>query len=172
MVAGRYRARPCSFGERTMRLAVSALSAVTVALMIALIVVPVAQVVMRGVFTLPFIGAEELTRFLLICVVFAGYPLVIQSGENIVMGEIKNALPKALRRVIDLTVSVAAIGICAFIGYVTFTNISGNLNNATPTLGIPFWIFLAATFFGFVGAAIVHLIHLRHPPQADTNIAL
>jgi TRAP-type C4-dicarboxylate transport system permease small subunit len=155
-----------------MRIAISLLSALTVALMTGLIVVPVAQVIMRGVFTLPFIGAEELTRFLLICVVFASYPLVIQSGENIVMGEIKNALPKALRRAIDLAISIAAVGICLFIGFVTLTNISGNLNNATPTLGIPFWIFLAATFFGFTGAAIVHLIHLRHPPQADTNVAI
>ena len=47
-----------------------------------------------------------------------------------------------------------------------------NLTNATPTLGIPFWIFLGATLFGFAGAALVHLLHLRKPPQADTNIAV
>ena len=63
-------------------------------------------------------------------------------------------------------------GAAGFIAYVTATNISRNLTNATPTLGIPFWIFLGATFFGFAGAALVHLLHLRNPPQADTNIAL
>ncbi len=54
----------------------------------------------------------------------------------------------------------------------TATNISRNLSNATPTLGIPFWIFLGATLFGFAGAALVHLLHLRKPPQADTNVAV
>ena len=53
-----------------MRVAERILTAFVVVIMAGLIIVPMAQVVMRGVFTLPFIGAEELTRFLLICLVF------------------------------------------------------------------------------------------------------
>ncbi len=71
-----------------------------------------------------------------------------------------------------MAISVSAIAVTGFIAYVTATNISKNLTNATPTLGIPFWIFLGATLFGFAGAALVHLLHLRKPPQADTNIAV
>lgn len=155
-----------------MRPAVQILSALTVILVLGLIAVPVTQVVMRGVFGRPFIGAEELTRFLLICVVFTGYPLVVEAGENIVMGEIKGAMPSALRRVIDLAISISAVLTCLFLAYVTAANVSGNLNNATPTLGIPFWVFLAATFFAFAGAALVHLVHLRRPPQAATSISI
>lgn len=155
-----------------MRLSVRILSAVTVAILAALIAVPVIQVVLRGVFVLPFVGAEELTRFLLICVVFLAYPLVVEAGENIVMGEIKALLPQRLQRIVNLAISLTALGICAFIAYATWANISANLNNATPTLGIPFWIFLAATFFGFAAGALVHLIHLRRPPQADTSISV
>ncbi|MFN7104358.1 MAG: TRAP transporter small permease [Pseudorhizobium sp.] len=63
---------------------------VVVALLTAgLVLVPTTQVVMRSIFALPFIGAEELTRFLLICLVFCSYPLVVANGENIVMGESK-----------------------------------------------------------------------------------
>ncbi len=61
----------------------------------------------------------------------------------------------------------AAIGVTGSFGWVTAMNIPRNLTNATPTLGIPFWIFLGATLFGFAGAALVHLLHLRKPPQAD-----
>ncbi|CAN7757999.1 TRAP transporter small permease [Ensifer sp. NM-2] len=155
-----------------MRLLERVLTVICVCLMAGIVIVPTTQVVLRNVFTLPFIGAEELTRFLLICLVFVSYPLVVQNGENIVMGEIKAALPKKLRGIINVCISITAVAIGLFLAWVTVTNISKNLLNATPTLGIPFWIFLGATFFGFAGAAVVHLLHLRKPPQADTNIAV
>ena len=155
-----------------MKVAERILTAFVVIVMAGLVLVPSAQVVMRGVFVLPFIGAEEFTRFLLIALIFCAYPLVVQNGENIVMGEFKAAMPARLRRVVNLLISLSAIAATGFIAYVTAANISKNLTNATPTLGIPFWIFLGATLFGFAGAALVHLIHLRKPPQADTNIAV
>ena len=155
-----------------MRIAERLLTTFVVIIMAGIVLVPTAQVIMRGVFVLPFIGAEELTRFLLICLIFCAYPLVVQNGENIVMGEFKAAMPARLRGLMNWTISISAIIITGFIAYVTATNISKNLTNATPTLGIPFYIFLGATLFGFAGAAIVHLIHLRKPPQADTNIAV
>ena len=155
-----------------MRVAVLVLSAFVVALLAALIAVPSAQIVMRGVFGLPFVGAEELTRFMLICLVFVAYPLVVEAGENIVMGEVRRALPRPLRAAINVAISVSAVAVTAFLAYVTGRNIFANLNNVTPTLQIPFWIFLAAALFGFAGAAIVHLVHLRKPPQADTNISV
>lgn len=155
-----------------MRLPERALTIVVVAVMAGLVIVPTAQVIMRGVFLLPFIGAEELTRFLLICLVFLAYPLVVEHGENIVMGEFKAMMPKRMRAVVNVLISISGIAITLFIAWVTATNISKNLTNATPTLGIPFWIFLGATLFGFAAAALVHLLHLRKPPQADTNIAV
>ena len=148
------------------------LTAIVAVLVAGLVLVPTAQVVMRNVFILPFIGAEELTRFLLICLVFCAYPLVVQNGENIVMGEIKAALPARLRAIVNVSISLSAIAITGFLAWVTATNISKNLANATPTLSIPFWLFLGATLFGFAGAVLVHLIHLRRPPQADKNIAV
>jgi len=155
-----------------MRVPERLLTTFVVIIMAGLVLVPSAQVIMRGVFVLPFIGAEELTRFLLICLIFCAYPLVVKNGENIVMGEFKAAMPPKARRVVNFLISVSAIAATGFIAYVTATNISRNLSNATPTLGIPFWIFLGATLFGFAGAALVHLLHLRKPPQAETNIAV
>ena len=155
-----------------MRIPERILTAFVVIIMAGLVLVPTAQVIMRGVFVLPFIGAEEFTRFLLICLIFCAYPLVVEHGENIVMGEFKAAMPKRLRGVVNWTISLTAIGVTGFLAYVTATNISKNLTNATPTLGIPFWIFLGATLFGFAGAAVVHFLHLRKPPQADTNVAV
>jgi TRAP-type C4-dicarboxylate transport system permease small subunit len=155
-----------------MRTAERILTAFVVIIMAGLVLVPTAQVIMRGVFVLPFIGAEEFTRFLLICLIFCSYPLVVEHGENIVMGEFKAAMPARIRGIVNVTISLTAVSITGFLAWVTAANISNNLNNATPTLGIPFWIFLGATLFGFAGAALVHLLHLRKPPQADTNVAV
>ena len=155
-----------------MRIPERILTAFVVIIMAGLVLVPTAQVIMRSVFVLPFIGAEEFTRFLLICLIFCAYPLVVEHGENIVMGEFKAAMPARLRGVLNVTISLSAIAITGFLAWVTATNISNNLKNSTPTLGIPFWIFLGATLFGFAGAAVVHLLHLRKSPQADTNVAV
>lgn len=148
------------------------LEAICVVLLGALVAVPFVQIVMRYVFGAPIVGAEELTRFLLICTVFVAYPLVVESGENIVMGEMKDALPHLLKRAVTLLISVSAAGICVLLAVVVLMNISGNLRNATPTLKIPFFIFLGATFIGFAGAAVVHLWHFRKPPQKQTSVSL
>jgi TRAP-type C4-dicarboxylate transport system permease small subunit len=153
-----------------MRLAKRALVALTVLLLAALVVVPSLQIVMRSIFGLPFIGSEELSRFLLICLVFTAFPLVVLEGENIVMGELKALFPAAMRRVVDLAISLGAIGSAGFIAWVTWETIFRNLRNTTPTLKIPFWIFLAATLLGFAAAAILHLVHLRRPPQKDKSV--
>ncbi|HYG86694.1 MAG TPA: TRAP transporter small permease subunit [Azospirillum sp.] len=147
------------------------LTVLNVLLLFGLVLVPSLQIVMRTL-GVPFIGSEELTRFLLICLVFTGFPLVVATGENIVMGEFKAAMPDAVQRIINIAISVTAIAASLFVAYVTYTTAFQYLTNATPTLKIPFWVFLSATFIGFTGAALVHLWHLRHPPQRDTNISI
>jgi TRAP-type C4-dicarboxylate transport system permease small subunit len=153
-----------------MGFAKKALIALTVLLLAALVVVPSLQIVMRSIFGLPFIGSEELSRFLLICLVFTAFPLVVLEGENIVMGELKAAFPPALRRILDVMISLAATGSAGFVAWVTWETIFRNLRNTTPTLKIPFWIFLAATLLGFAAAALIHLVHLRRPPQKDKSV--
>lgn len=148
------------------------LELVCVLLLLALVAVPFIQVIMRDVFGAAIIGAEEFTRFLLICTVFVSYPLVVENGENIVMGEIREALPDLLGRAINLLISVSAVAACGFVAVVVLLNISSNFGNATPTLKIPFWIFLGAAFLGFAGGAVVHLLHFRKPPQKQSIVSL
>ncbi|UMA64415.1 TRAP transporter small permease [Roseivivax marinus] len=133
-----------------------------------LIGLPFLQVIMRDVFGSAIVGLEELTRFMLICTVFVAYPLVVMRDENIVMGELRGALPDKLRRGLDLGIALLSVAACGLIAGVTAMSISDNMNNATPTLGIPFWVFLGACFVGFAGACLIHVLHLRRAPKHDT----
>jgi TRAP-type C4-dicarboxylate transport system permease small subunit len=146
------------------------LSAFCVLVLVALVAVPFTQVIMRDLVGAAIIGAEEFTRFLLIVLVFTAFPLVVLERENIVMAEFLEAMPRPLRKAVTFIITAAAVIAACFIAYVAWQTIFRNLNNATPTLKIPFWLFLGSTFFGFAAATLAHLIDLRHPPREETKV--
>lgn len=145
-------------------------------LLAGIVLVPLVQVVMRDLFSAPLVGAEEFTRFLLVCLVFASYPLVVSHGENIRMGEFHDSMTGRFKRLLDGIIFLGAAFSSGFVAYATFTTIFDNLNNATPTLKIPFWVFLGSTAVGFFVACLQHLLRLRrrcrqepldHRPEAS-----
>jgi TRAP-type C4-dicarboxylate transport system permease small subunit len=127
---------------------------VALVLIAVMILLPAIQVVLREIVGIPFVGAEELTRFMLICIVFVTFPYVVASGANIRLEELLGLLPRAPKRM--LLVVIAASGAVAFaIGAVGIAVATmRNLNNATPTLGIPYWVFFSAAFAGFLLASV------------------
>jgi TRAP-type C4-dicarboxylate transport system permease small subunit len=133
------------------------LGLVLLAVMIGL---PMLQVVLRGMTPFSFIGAGELTRFMLICVVFVTLPYVVSSGANIRMEEFTSALPDRLRRGLHVLIAATAVAAFAFAAYSVAVATLHNLNNATPTLAIPYWIFFSAAFLGLLFAAAESAIQL------------
>jgi TRAP-type C4-dicarboxylate transport system permease small subunit len=131
-----------------------ALRWLSLALVAIMIVLPALQVVLREFLNLPFVGAEELTRFTLICVVFLTLPYVVVSGANIRLEEglrFLPARPQRFTRIVIATTAAISFAIAATsVGVATMRN----LQNATPTLGIPYWIFFSASLIGFLGAAL------------------
>lgn len=120
----------------------------SVAMLTLVIVLPALQILLREVTQTPFIGAAELARFMLICTVFIAFPYVVSSGANIRMEEIQLALPAAIVRWLRPLISFLGVVGFAIIAYSTYIATISNLNNATPTLGIPYYIFFSATFLG------------------------
>ena len=125
-----------------------------IALLLLLIALPFLQIVLRQIFHSPFIGAEELARFTMICVTFITFPYVVSAGGNIRLEEFQAVLPAGVIR--WLRVVIAFCGTLAFAVIATSTYVATfhNLNNATPTLGIPYYIFFGATFVGTGMAAV------------------
>jgi TRAP-type C4-dicarboxylate transport system permease small subunit len=126
----------------------------SLAMIAVMIALPALQVVLREILNLPFIGAEELTRFMLICVVFVTFPYVVASGANIRLEEGLHLLPAAVQRPLHIAIAATGALTLAVAAAAIAVATLRNLQNATPTLGIPYWVFFSASFVGFLAAAV------------------
>lgn len=123
-------------------------------LLFVMIGLPALQVFLRGVLRQPLVGAEELARFMLICVVFVTLPYAVSSGASIRMEELLVCLPRRIQwllRILITGTATAAFGVSAVSVAVATLR---NLHNATPSLGIPYWVFFSAAFYGLLFSAI------------------
>ena len=130
----------------------------SVAMLIALVSLPFIQVIAREILSAPFIGVEELTRFMLICTVFIALPYVITSGANIRMDELITMLPKGVLRIVRIVIGLTGAATFAVMTAASAVAITTNLDNSTPTLGIPYWVFLGAAFVSFTMSALECII--------------
>ena len=73
-------------------------------LLAALIVTPLLQIVMRGIFNVPMAGAEELARYFLICMSFIGASYVTREGGQIRMEEFQVLIPPMPRWLLQMLI--------------------------------------------------------------------
>ena len=71
------------------------------------------------------------------------------AGANIRMEEILSLCPARFIRGVKLVTAVVAIATFSTTAVASLVAIASNLDNATPTLGMPYWMFLGAAFVGF-----------------------
>jgi len=155
----------------TVRTAVRWLSLVLLA---ALVITPLAQIAMRGIFNVPMSGAEELARYFLIAMTFIAASYVTQQGGQIRMEEFQGLLPPKPRWYLQLGIELAGVamfGVMFIAGVVTTAN---NLANQTATLEMPFWLFMAPLVVGSLLlvvetlAMFVHTLQRRRPEDKQT----
>lgn len=146
------------------------LQVASVACLAALVLLPTLQVVLRDLFVSPIIGIEEVARLSLILLVFLAYPLVVDKGEDIVMAEAKAMLPRLLRRALDAVIALACAAAAFVMVWAVWEALAANPRNMTPTLKIPFWIFLVAAGIGFGGAGLLRLWRFRRPRPENPTV--
>jgi TRAP-type C4-dicarboxylate transport system permease small subunit len=150
------------------------LRAASFALLALLIATPLAQIVMRSVFNVPMAGAEELTRYFLICAVFLAAPLVTFDGGQITMEEFQARIPPRPRWWLQLFIEAAGIAFFAFVAVAAAVTIANNLRNQTATLEMPFWLFMAPLALGAsllaleTGVRLVHTWQRKRPEDKHT----
>ncbi|HEX2117515.1 MAG TPA: TRAP transporter small permease subunit [Alphaproteobacteria bacterium] len=106
----------------------------------ALVVLPATQIALRGLGA-PVVGMEELTRYFLIVVTFIGLPLVTAEGGQIRMDELHHFLPVTAAGILRVIIAIVSGAAFATVVVAIWASLEVTIGSATPTLGIPFWLF-------------------------------
>ncbi|MEO8486518.1 MAG: TRAP transporter small permease [Betaproteobacteria bacterium] len=147
---------------------------VCLALLAMLILTPLAQILMRGVFNVPMSGAEELARYFLITLTFVAGSYVTLEGGQIRMEELQAVVPPRPRWLLQLGIElcgIAMFGVLFTAGVITTLD---NLSNQTPTLEMPFWLFMAPLVVGSAllvvetAGTLVHTWRRKRPEDKQT----
>jgi TRAP-type C4-dicarboxylate transport system permease small subunit len=143
-------------------------------LLAALVITPLAQITMRGVFNVPLAGAEELAKYFLICLTFLAASYVTAEGGQIRMEEFQFLLPPKPRWILQLAIELSGAALFAILFIASVVTVSRNLNSVTPILEMPFWLFFAPLVIGSLLLAvetlamIVHTWRSRRPEDKRT----
>jgi TRAP-type C4-dicarboxylate transport system permease small subunit len=131
-------------------------------LLAALVVTPLAQITMRGVFNVPLAGAEELAKYFLICLTFLAASYVTQQGGQIRMEEFQFLLPPRPRWILQLAIEVSGVAVFGVLFVASVVTVTRNLNSVTPVLEMPFLLFFAPLVLGSLLLVVETLAMLLH----------
>jgi len=146
----------------------------SLALLALLVVTPLAQIAMRGIFNVPMSAAEELARYFMICLTFLASSYVTIEGGQIRMEEFQGVLPPRPRWYLQMAIEIAGFAMFAVLFFAAAITIGKNLQNKTPTLEMPFWLFMAPLILGSLllmietAAKFIHTLRRRRPEEKHT----
>ncbi len=157
-----------------MRLIRNAVRRASFVLLAALVITPLAQITMRGVFNVPLAGAEELAKYFLICLTFLAASYVTAEGGQIRMEEFQFLVPPKPRWLLQLAIELSGATLFAVLFIASVVTVSRNMNSVTPILEMPFWLFFAPLVLGSflltleTLAMFVHTWRTRRPADKQT----
>jgi TRAP-type C4-dicarboxylate transport system permease small subunit len=147
---------------------------ISLVLLALLIVTPLAQIAMRGIFNVPMAGAEELARYFLITLTFVAASYVTQQGGQIRMEEFQGLVPPRPRWILQLCIELAGIAMFGVVFAAGVITVMKNLSNQTATLEMPFWLFMGPLVVGAfllvveTCATLVHTWRRKRPEEKHT----
>jgi len=157
-----------------LRLVRTAIRWLSLALLAALVITPLAQIVMRGIFNVPMAGAEELARYFLICLTFIAASYVTEQGGQIRMEEFQGLIPPRPRWLLQLLIELSGAVFFAVLFIAAEVTIRNNLQNQTAVMELPFWLFMGPLAVGSLLlvvetlAMLVHTWRRRRPEDKQT----
>ena len=135
---------------------------ISLALLAALVITPLAQITMRGIFNVPMAGAEELARYFLICLSFIAASYVTEQGGQIRMEEFQGLIPPKPRWLLQLLIELSGAVFFAVLFVAAAVTIRNNLQNQTAVMELPFWLFMGPLAIGSLLLVVETLVMLMH----------
>jgi TRAP-type C4-dicarboxylate transport system permease small subunit len=131
---------------------------VSAAFLVAMLLLTVADVVLRGVFGYALRGVYELIELFLAATFFLALPCVFWRDENIVVNSIDEYAPRwvpTLKRAAEL-LAVVVLAVMAWQGFIAARD-SLEFHDVTADLGLPRVWHWAAVLIGVIGAMLAAL---------------
>lgn len=131
-------------------------------LLAAVVITPLAQITMRGIFNVPMAGAEEMTRYFMIALAFLAASYVTQQGGQIRMEEFQVFLPPRPRWILQLVIEAAGVAVFTILFVAAVVTTWRNMNSVTPVMEMPFWLFMGPLTAGALLLAIETAVTFGH----------
>jgi TRAP-type C4-dicarboxylate transport system permease small subunit len=131
-----------------------------------MMLVTVADVVLRAAFNFPLLGTAELVEFGLACAVFFGLPAVFLRDEHLVVDVIDHFAPARVVRWLDLLGALVSLGVLAVMGWqmLPVARSMYEFGDVTSSLSIPkiyYWIPVLVGVFASAAATLFFIARWR-----------
>lgn len=125
----------------------------------AMMMVTVADIVLRSFFGIAMQGVLELVELALACTVFLGLPAVFLLDQHLVVDVVDQYVPKRVTRALDLAGAVVSLGVLAVMGYlmVPLARTMYEFGDVTSALSLPKIFYWAPVLLGVFASALATL---------------
>ena len=120
----------------------------------------VAQVVGRNLFDVGMPWADELSRFSGVALVFLCVPILALRGQHVSVDMVPAMLSPAGRRACAVIAEAMVLAFAAFSLWGLYAFLGRAWKFATPTLGIPNWVYYTPAVIGFALLATIAAVRL------------
>ena len=144
-------------------------AAVAALFLAAMVLLTVADVVLRALFSYPLRGMLELIELGLACTVFLGLPAVFLRRGHLVVDVIDQVAPPSLVRVLDLAGAVVSFGVLAVMAWqmLPVARAMYEFGDVTSDLSIPkiyYWIPVLLGVLASAAATLAFIVRWRRRP--------
>jgi len=103
---------------------------------------------------------DELTQFTVIWTVFGGISYAVRKVRHIRMGAIFDFLPFKVRKILMFVIQGVNAIVLLALAYLAIVYVIkvGRLEQTTPALRIPYWIFIGIAPLGFLAAGLQYVL--------------
>jgi TRAP-type C4-dicarboxylate transport system permease small subunit len=135
---------------------------VAMATLVLMMLLTVADVLMRSIFKLPILDSPQLTQYLMVCVVYFGLAYCAAKGRHVKVDLIVSHLSTRVQAILDSITYLLGLGICIIMTWRTLleTFVAYRYNAATTVLEVPAYPFHVILTFGVAILCLVMLIQL------------
>jgi TRAP-type C4-dicarboxylate transport system permease small subunit len=126
----------------------------------AMVLLTVADVVLRTFFSLPIPGMLELIELGLACTIFIALPAVFLRDEHLVVDVVDHLFRPAVVRVLDLLGALVSLGVLVVMAWqmVPLARTMHEFGDVTSDLSIPKLYYWIPVLFGIVASALATLL--------------